>query len=467
MTLSLDIALAPSSRSTFGSIVVVCLLENLGHTRLLLPGPEDRGGALTFTLRDGDGRSVLRMNGLSSQATMSGARVDSRPTLAPLGPGERWSWTIDLASYQYAPPPGRLTLEAVYEHGALRASAGPIPVEIEGPALHRILDRRDNCVLEGLTLLFETAEGAVFLRQHGAGRPIAAWLSKELDGPGPGAFLSVPSFFQTASFEPFFQRWVLWTSQGAICARRFDQGEPATPVLRAPLPAGEALLSSAIHTETGEVLVFSQIPGQLRAYYLTPGALAPAFARSLPPRAGKVEVSADDEKTHLLVPHRGLLHLELSHDGRPLGQKQLFSTRLLPVSLSFDPPNQRIKAIFRDGPLGRLVQLGTADLRTGKALLREGTIPLRGRIEELAFDVSPKGTIHLLCSTSEEKLYYIRDDQGPALIASGEARFFPEVAAPGLVYLGLYRRAVGYRFLLYSHRRQGGKIIDLTQGPWS
>src|SRR5690242_20139110 len=111
MNLALDISVRPHGASTLGSLEVAVRLENRGAAALVLPGPQDQTAALTLTLLDRAGRPVQRMNGFSSQAMMSGARVDPRPDLAPLGPGEAWSWTLDLASYQYAPPAGDFELE--------------------------------------------------------------------------------------------------------------------------------------------------------------------------------------------------------------------------------------------------------------------------------------------------------------------------------------------------------------------
>jgi hypothetical protein len=45
------------------------------------------------------------------------------------------------------------------------------------------------------------------------------------------------------------------------------------------------------------------------------------------------------------------------------------------------------------------------------------------------------------------RLLYYRDQQGPVRMAGGEERFFPCVVAGTEAFLGLYRKADGYRFI--------------------
>jgi hypothetical protein len=468
MNLALDISVNPHGATTLGSLEVTVRLENRGLAALVLPGPQDQTAVLTLTLVDPAGHPVQRMNGFSSQAMMSGARLDTRPDLASLGPGEAWSWTLDLASYQYAPPAGDFELEATYEppSDADAITSPRCPVHIAGPAITRLTALRDNPVLDGLTLLFETKEGAQYLRLHGAGCPLAAWYSVRLDEPGAPAFFSTASFFQTDSFDPFFHRWVIWERDGRVEASLHVSGLPTGERRSALLPTRGRLLRSAFHTASGEVFLSFQSAGCLDVYRLERGALAWVFAHALPVGVGRdVEVRADDDGIHLLVPFRGLLHDRLDFTGRPIRRERVFRSRLQPHAIELDPVGRVIKAIFRDGPLGRTVQIGAADLGAGEAALHERVLPLRGRIEELAFDRDPGGELHLLVSTSRKRLYYLRGDRAPRLIAAGEEHFLPRVVAVGQIYLGCHRRSFGYRFLHLG--RRGGRVVDYALGPWS
>ena len=100
---------------------------------------------------------------------------------------------------------------------------------------------------------------------------------------------------------------------------------------------------------------------------------------------------------------------------------------------------------------------------TGSAMRRIfPTPPARQWSGALAgpFDHDSKGRFHLLVATSAGRLYYFCQQRGPALIASGEERFFPVVIARARVYLGCYRSDHGYRFLEFDRYKWGSKIVD-------
>jgi len=97
---------------------------------------------------------------------------------------------------------------------------------------------------------------------------------------------------------------------------------------------------------------------------------------------------------------------------------------------------------------------------------RQGTLGTLGvardaaRHRERRFHLGRERTRPLRCALSAAAF-----DRAPRLIAAGEKRFSPRVAAAGQIYLGYHRRAFGYRFLHLA--RRNGKAVDYAMGPWS
>jgi len=160
-----------------------------------------------------------------------------------------------------------------------------------------------------------------------------------------------------------------------------------------------------------------------------------------------VAVAADAGAIHLVCALRGLVYERLTHRGELVESRRIAATRMRLRHCAFDG-NQAVRAIFADTPHGRSVLLVHANLRTGEVAERAFDLAgHRGDLKEMSFARDADGHFHFLLSTTDRRLLYYRDQQGPARIAEGEERFFPCVVAGTDAFLGFYRQADGYRFI--------------------
>jgi hypothetical protein len=446
---------------------VSCRLRNDDPQPLDIPSPYDRSGAFRVALFDGE-QPVRVMSRLTRQRMMTDGRADGSLDTDTLEPGAEWNWRIDLASYHYPIPPGQFLLDAIYEYppAGLRLRSGPHPIQVQDDSLAAVSALRDNPVLDGVTLLLE-AEGengtGYFLRQHNYGRPVGAWYSSRIlaGEEAEEPFCASAAFFQTETPDPFLQKWVLWTKDAELRARRYDRGLPSELARAAPLPEDRSLVRSALRTAADELLVFMWAePGRLECYRFA-GGLTKLFEHRVRGVAAQIAVSGDDASIHLAVPWRGILYDRLSFDGKLLDRFHVFRSRLAAAWLAPDGVG-RFKALFRDGPHGKTVQMAVVDIaRDTASECRIDRVGIHDDLNELSFDQDSKGRFHLLVSTAGGKLYYLFEGSGPRLIAEGESRYFPIVVAPLRVYLGCYRRECGYRFLQFRKRRRGPKLLGL------
>ncbi|MDQ3001043.1 MAG: hypothetical protein M3Y08_07255 [Fibrobacterota bacterium] len=165
-----------------------------------------------------DGSTLLRMDGLTGQKMISGARVDVRPFKDTLAAGAEWKWNMDLSTLHYPLPAGNYYLEARLDDEGLGVilRSDATEIQVEDPDLIHMAPSRANPVMDGLALLFRSptkngVDAPLVLRQYNALRPLAAWYSSSLpsDLRADLAFCAQPAFFQTDSFDPFFRKWVI------------------------------------------------------------------------------------------------------------------------------------------------------------------------------------------------------------------------------------------------------------------
>jgi hypothetical protein len=469
MSLTFQIALENPRHTTLDALRVTCSLTNAGRSPVIVPASSDRTGALTFHVRDPKtGTVVRRMNGLSHQIMLSRSRVDLAYSLGQVGAGETVSWTLDLASFHYPLPAGDFEIAATYEYPPSGVSlvSNTVAVSVSRVDIGSVLTQHANPVLDGTAVLFETP-GGLHLRQHNHARPLAAWYTRWLDlraNPGSASLVS-PNYFNTDTFDHFFSKWVLYEEGTDIVAREHLWGLPAEGVRRAPRPEAGALCKASFLTPSGDIFVFFQSPGVLRGYRFGPNALQHVFEQPLPAGVPEVCVRADEEHVHLLVAHRGLVHLRfLLNNGQPDGRWRVFRSDQIPVHHEYDPTDRLVKAIFRDraqSPYHTLVLVDQNGLST-----RNVKLSVPGTVEEIAFDRSPRGRFIVAASTSRGKLYLFDEQRGPVLLASGEKRFFPRVIARRVTYVGHLRGDRGYRFSTISWRKQGPRVVNYDLAAW-
>lgn len=470
MSVRLEFAIDNPLLSTHESLRVSCQLRNEDSQPVEIPSPYDRSGAFRIALFDGGGRPLRVMSRLTRQRVMTDGRADASLDTDTLAPGAEWNWRMDLASYHYPLPPGEFLLDAVYEYppAGIELNSAPQPIRVKEDPLVALSAVRDNPVLDGLALLLE-AEGEsgteYYLRQYNYARPVGAWYSSRIlagqEPQGP-PYCATCNFLQTESLDAFFEKWVLWTAAGELRARRYDFGAPTDRYRAAPIPEGRSALRAAIRTLEDDLYVFFLTESGLLECYRFQEGLTKVFEHGLRAPFAPLSIAADQESIHIAMPWRGVFYERLRPDGRPLERMHVFRSRLSPVSVQYDPAGRRIKALFRDGPHGKTVQMAVVDFaRDTVAECRIDRIAIRDDLNELSFDQDSKGRFHLLASTAGGKLYYLFEGSAPRLIAEGEPRYFPIVVAPLRVYLGCYRRECGYRFLQFRKKRRGPKLVGV------
>jgi len=469
MALLFRIRVPDPALTTFGALKVEISIENPDQAAWEIPSPDDTSGALTLAVYDRGGKRLRSMNGLTRQSMSSSARVDPAYTLAPIEPGQTWRWTLDLAKYHYTLPEGEFEVEGLFEYPPLnlRLRSERQPIRVAALAIRTLDAYRDNPVIDRLDLLLGVASSgssAFYLRQHSPEVPLAADYSEPLTVAGAEtAFCAAAGYFQTASFRPVSKRWLLWTDGAKLHAAELMDGVRTGRERQAILPRGRLSLRSAYYTEDDRLFVFlCADPGQVECWELATESFERAFAHALTAgRARDAVVRADPASIHIVVPARGLIYERLAPSGDLQGSRRLFSTRLKPCLWQFDSVERNATALFWDAPHGRKIEMFAHDFRTGaKRVQALDSLGLRSPVREWSFAPDRRGRFHLLVSTAENRLYYFVDGKGPLLVASGEERFLPMVAAFPKVFLGCYRRAFGYRFLTLSHASYRPKFVQ-------
>jgi hypothetical protein len=467
MPVELDLHIVNPTLATHEALRVVCRLRNDENARTI-PSPYDRSGSFRIGLFQEGEAPVRVMDRQTRQTMMSAGRVDSSLDLDTLDAHGVWTWDVDLASYGYAIPPGRYDLRAVYEYEPeqIHAGWGPQTVQVTADPLRNVRVIRDNPIIDGLVLLFEGG-GATrprwFLRLHNYQRPLGAWWSiPVIEGAPPVmAFCASAGYSQTESTDPFHRRWILsLDDSGLVRANLYDRGEATPRVREAQLPHGARLIPAAVAMRDDTLLVFVwSATGRLQCHRFEDASFVPQFEHAPPyPQGTAISIGADEQGIHLAAAYRGLHHQVLNLAGETLTVQQLFRSRLAPNAVRFEPGEQRIKGLFFEGRSGSL-QMVVHRLENGQTHVSSiDRFPVRDDLQEIDFDLDHAGRFHLLASTAGRRLYYLGTGLGPVLVAEGEDRFFPIVAAARQVYLGCYRSAYGYRFVHYQPRQHGPKF---------
>ncbi len=453
MPIELELEAPRRGGTTHQGYSVTVRLRNRSLEPLELPNLYDTSAALTFELFTAAARRLRQLNGITQQLMLVGARPNMTPTLETLPPGETWTRTIDLAPYHYLLPPGDLRLRARYEYepAGLRAFSDLARVLVDNPPLTSVDLRLDACLLESaLVLLRSESNGHAswFLRQHSLGAPLAAWYSEPvLHGePAETVTCSTATFSHAGTFDPMFERWLVWTTGATLHARLHRSGKPVGQPRHAAIPPGWRLLPWCNHQRDGSLLLFFEAgPARLECRRLAADGLAPVFGCDLTARLAAV--AADEDSVHLLLEHRGVVHERLTLTGEHIASDQLFRSRLPLHACELDPLGGQVKALFREAPHGASLEMFGASLISGESThARLDRLLLRHPVTELAFDRDRNGRFHLLAATTAGKLYYFGPNLGPVLVARGPGPFFPRILARKRPYLGYYDPACGYLF---------------------
>ncbi len=463
MALLLSIRLQAPEITVFDGLKVEVQLQNTDGHSWEVPSPDDRSSMITIAVYAPSGELRRRINGVSRQIMRSTGRIDTSQSIDTIQPLQTWQWTIDAARYHYLLPEGDhvVVLELALPAHEQVLRSNPAPLRVVTAQLMAMHARRDNPVIHRLEALMKVRlpdGGEVLcLRQFSPSRPLAAAYSERAPTM-PGStdnHTAAANFFQTESFDPLVQCWLVWRKDAEVQAAKLTEGQPSGSARRAAIPKDRCLAGNSFYTSGDRLFIWMLSPvGDLELWELEERSLRPLLRhrapRDLAPLCSAV---AGPEHIHMLTPHRGLVYQKLTYSGQIVEERRLVSTRLRAHSCRIEPDRGRATALFWDGPQGKQCELLCARLEPGAAPIRKLVIvDLRQPMDELSFDFDRHGRFHLLISTSRRRLYYLREGRTPALVAQGEERFFPLVAAPSGAYLGWYSRRHGFRLVRYRQQ---------------
>ena len=454
--------------STLEGLRLLCSLTNHSSDASEIPTPFDRSGSLNVLLSEGR-KPVRAMNRLTRQSALNGGRVDSSLDVDVLPAGEAWTWNMDMASFHYGIPPSDYILSTHYDYEpqGISIKDGPYRLRVLDTPLLQLQEIRDNPILDGLTLLFSAygeSGTEYYLHLYNPGRPVGPWWAvRILEGvPAENPFCASANFFQTESTDEFHRKWIVWTQDGQVCAQCYLRGAAVASPVAAPIPEGCHLIRSAVRTRENELwLFFRNSGGELEAHRFHESTLQRIFAHRARWTEGEpVAIVGDETSFHVATSWRGIIYDHVAQNGRLIDRFHVLRTRLRPVSFTFDAAVLRLRAAFRDNPNGKVLQLAVVDIPADSVVSATfNGLPVRGHMMETAFDRDSAGRIHILFSTSADKLLYYSEGRGPVLVCEGEGPFFPVVVGGAAPYLGSYRGSLGYRFVRYIPKRRGRKFV--------
>jgi hypothetical protein len=458
--INLAIDATPSRPRVHESVRARVVIRNDSAAAVEVPRLDDRTDAYTFELIDEAGVAVRRLNGVTGQVMMSTNRVDWRPSLGLLAPGEAWEDELDLAQLHYLLPPGAYKLQLrLGGDGSERPAvcSNAVPLDIVDAPVGRVRVWRDDPVIDGIVLVIEGDR--LYLRQHTAMRPLAAWYAREIGSPGPTVYARA-DFFDPSTFDAFDER-VLATQQGRdLVVRTFYAGEPTAAPTTLALPPGRTLIDGAFRDEARCLRLFLAASGSIECYRLDQGGLALEFAR---PAAADAALCAIGGEIHMVerVGH-ALVHHRLRRDGTVLGSRNLASSRMKLASCRIDPSRRLVLACFADLPHGHVFDLLAVPLDNDPSARsrRLDDLQLGGDVREIAFDIDRAARFHLVLATSRRRLLYWADGRGPALVARQDSPFHPLIVTARKPYLGYYCAGQGYRFVELEGRHGRPRTVD-------
>lgn len=500
MTLRLSIFSSQLSTTTLEGFPLRVELTSEAADAMNLPAPGDQTSALSIEVRDAFGTLLRTMSGLTHQTRMTTARRDLRNVLGKLHPGETWTWKLDVCILHSPLPAGDVDLFAryVYEPGGVDLTAGPLSVRVEELAVRTVSHVRDNCVLDGLSTLIVgepllliaqqkalesssdsldpasrprlTRPGSDFgqtstdggddevwiqpkhvVRLYNTMRPLASWYSIAPDLPPEpeDVCCATNAFFQTASFDAYYSRWVLHREDDVLRASRYQVGAPTGDARQMQIPAGRDFLRAAYAEEDGSLHALFQGEGDLLESYRIDGESSTIdFSHQLElARAASATVAIDPRHIHAIVGGRELRYDRLSRRGERLDRRTLFRSRMGPYSLRIDPVRRAAVAVFWDGPSGRNVQLAYVSLVDGTVSELTLTLDVRGDVAELAAARDRNNRWHLAAAIETGALMYWRDETGPRLVMNVDPPCHPFVIAEQHTYVGFSQPGLGWGFV--------------------
>jgi hypothetical protein len=464
MALELQIEVPEPVVSTLTAAKVTIRLDNRGEASARVPSDQDLSDALEITTRAGE-HVARRASGITHQLLMNSGRADPTVDWIELGPGEGWTRVIDLASYQYSPAAGRYRLEARLKCDAETSiTSNRVDLEIAPSSLRSLSWSRDNPVLDAATFLFGCSGTHPWvLRSYNTARPLAGWFSEGLDLPVESRVtVARRSYFSTATFDHFFEHWLVWQGGRELSRVLCRNGRVSGPVETATLPDGFLLLSNPADFGQGKLEVHALgASGDVACFGFESRGLELRWQAPLGVKqSAGVEplVYSDASATYAVWLDQGIAGARIERDGRSAGPMRLFGSDLDPDGLSVDPLTGTALASFGAKGQGRHLQLVAAGFEIEpRVFYQERPRELEG-VTEVAFNQTQNRALHLLAN-ARDGLYYQAEGQTPLWIRPPQPERRPSILCPQQrLHLGFFEPALGYN--LYELRR--GALISET-----
>jgi hypothetical protein len=278
---------------------------------------------------------------------------------------------------------------------------------------------------------------------------------------GEYAFPAQAEFTAAATFEPFFEPWVVIASGGRVRAVRVGlQNRRQERV--APIPEGSRLIPVA-HYDLSEriYLYFERGASELECRELTERGFETVFRMEGTDLSSPLLISRVDGIVDLFLSRPTLRSRRIGANGE-LIESRILSRFSRPVAqLTWSRQRGELAALVSDFPHGRSVAVEVYPRREGP--MRSVTLRNlpRGVVRETSIDLDSRGRIHTLLRIGGAVYYYSGED-GPRLCARvSKEDCFPHVCAARNVFLGFHSPSDGYRHRKVSFARHQPRLLDI------
>jgi hypothetical protein len=421
-------------------------------------------GALGFEVFDSAGKKIRQIDGLTRQALSSPSRVDGRPWLAGIAPGETWDFKVQFGAWHQHLPAGNYQVRTCYTFPPAGIELKMWnTVKVEDLVISGVQVFRDNPNLERVIVLLDAGPTRRVLF-HAAGRPLTTRHEAPLGPTTATTIAARATFITAASFDPFYNVWMVELSPSGARAYRIGQDPVVESARTASLPAGRAWLPEAHYDEAGRLYLYCRDGSEfLECYELSATSLALQFrVEALGALNDRTLIARQSGTLDVFCAQPRLSWQKFTEQGVELARRVLAKGFPAPRRMAWNPKLRQLASLHSDYPKGRSVVFLSCSPDSGAVTkLVPPSIP-RGRLTEAAMDLDPKGRIQALMAFGS-RLYYYSNEAGPRLVASRAdpgSSFHPQVCADGGVYLGFVSEGRGFRFHQYSFARQANGLID-------
>jgi hypothetical protein len=268
------------------------------------------------------------------------------------------------------------------------------------------------------------------------------------------------STFSTASFDPFFEHWLLWQDGPELSRVLLRNGRPSGAVTTALLPVGFQLLSEPADFGQGHLEVYALEPsGAVTCFGFGAQDLEPRWRVELGARAShgsEPRVFSDESTTYVVWLDRGIVAARVDRQGGKANVTRLFGSDLELDGLSIDALTRTALGSFGGKAGGRHLQVVAVSFdREPRVFYQERPRELEG-VTEIGVGQTQNGQLHLLAN-AREGLFYQAEGGAPRRLRAPLPERRPSIVCPQQrLHLGFFEPALGYN--LYELRR--GSLVE-------